>query len=122
ALEHLPRELLADGADDEAAGAFGEDLRRELPQACPLLAILDLAAHADVARAGHVHEEAPGERDLGGDAGTLRADRFFRDLDEEPFSLLDQVLDRRIAPPFLALLVLVVFVLVLGFGIEFRGR
>ena len=47
ALERLRRDVLADGADDDAAGFVGQDALDLLPQPRPLGAIADLAADAD---------------------------------------------------------------------------
>src|SRR5688572_3931730 len=44
---------------------------------------------------GHVDEKAPGERDLRGDPGALRADGLLGYLDDDVLALLQDVLDRR---------------------------
>src|SRR5690606_10064201 len=96
ALEDLSRQLLADGPNDDAPRVLWHDLLGQLTQARTLFPVVDLAAHADVARVGHEDEEAAGEGDLGGYAGTFGPDRLLRDLDEEALALLDEVLDRRV--------------------------
>jgi hypothetical protein len=95
ALEGLARELLADGANDDAARALRQDLAGEGAQPRPLLAVLDLARHPDVVGLRHVDEEAPGQGDVRGDPRPLGADRLLGDLHQDVLPLLDQVLDGR---------------------------
>src|SRR5690606_10520365 len=109
-LEDLAGQLLADSPDDDATGALGDDLLGEGPEAGSLLAVLDLAADADMVGVGHEDEEPARERDLRGHAWPLGADRLLRRLDVDLFALLDQVLDRRVAPG--AALVVVVLVVI----------
>ena len=96
ALERLLGDVLADGADDDAAGV----LRAALPSTCARRRfrssrspILRLTPTRDGER--HVDEEAAGERDLRGDARALRRDRLLGDLNDEVLAALQHVLNRR---------------------------
>src|SRR5690606_4965413 len=113
----------ADGADDDAARALGHYLTGERAQSGALLALLDLAAHADVLRAGHVDEEATGQRDVRRDARALGADRLLGRLHHHALALLDQILDGREAARTIAVLptaLLVVVILIGGVPAEVR--
>ena len=83
-----PRSLRPDALDD-------------LAQPAPLAVRVDAARHADALRPGRQHEVAAGDRDVGGDARALGADRLLGDLDQDLLALLDQGADvgrRRAAP------------------------
>ena len=56
-------------------------------------ALRKLAAHAGHAAGWHEHQEAAGERDLRGQAGTLVADRVLSDLHEHRVAGLERQLD-----------------------------
>src|SRR5690606_39531204 len=96
-LEDLAGQLLADGADDDAAGIVRQDLPRERAQPRALFPILDLAAVADVLGVRHVDEEPAGQRDLRGDAGPFGPDRLLGALDDDTLPFLDPLLDERVA-------------------------
>src|SRR6266581_3266840 len=97
ALATLLGEVLGHGADDPAAraGVLGDELRDQVAQLGPLLAVLDLPGHADLGGERHVYEEPTCERDLRGDARSLGADRFLDDLDDARFAALQLVGDVR---------------------------
>src|SRR5439155_25677372 len=56
-----------------------------------LVAVLDLAGHADFGGERHVDEKPTGERDLGRNPRSLGADRFLDDLDDLGLALLQLV-------------------------------
>ena len=93
ALDRLGRDVLADRADDDAAGVVGKHSLDEGTQSLSFFAVADLATHADARRERHVDEEAAGHGDLRGDARALRGDRLLADLDEQLLAALEHVLD-----------------------------
>src|SRR6266568_593934 len=95
ALAALLGQVLGDGADDPAARVFRDELRHQVAQLSPLLAVLDLPGDADLGGERHVHEKPPRERDLRGDARPLRADRLLDDLNDLRFTALQLVGDVR---------------------------
>src|SRR5207253_1336327 len=104
ALAALLGQVLGDGADDPPARILRDELRDEVAQLGALITILDLAGDANLGCERHVDQDAPGERDLRGDARSLGADRLFDDLNELRFAALQLVADvgqaaSRGAPP-----------------------
>ena len=75
--------------------SFGQHFLDLRAQPLPLLALADLPAHADALGERHVDEEAAGERDLRGDARSLRGDRLLGDLNDQVLAALQDVLNRR---------------------------
>src|SRR5207245_7085824 len=86
-------QVFGDGADDPAAGVLGHQLRDHLAQLGALLAVLDLAGHADLGGERHVDEKPTRERDLGRNPRPLGADRLLDDLDDLGLALLQLVGD-----------------------------
>ncbi len=86
------------GADDDAAGEAVRlaELADDAAQAAALLARLDLARHADVIHRRHEDEEAPGHRDVRGEAGALGAERLLHHLDDDLLPFLQELFDLRL--------------------------
>ena len=87
--------VLADtrGARDQPADVLGSDVVDDLAQAVALVAVGDLARDAGVIDGRHVDEKAARQRDVGGDAGALGAERRFRDLNQDLVALAQQIFD-----------------------------
>ena len=87
-------------ADDDAAREAVRlaELPDDAAQAGTLVARLDLARHADVVHRRHEDEEPPRHRDVRGEAGALRAERFLHHLHQDFLPFLQQVLDARLRP------------------------
>ena len=80
-----------DGAHDEP-GVLGLQLLGDVAQ--PLaFALLEAAGDADAAPAGHVHQVAPGERDLGAQPRALVPHRVLGDLHQHLLAVLERVGD-----------------------------
>ena len=60
--------------------------------------VVDLARDADAVEAGHQHEVAAGDADVGAERRPLGADAFLDDLDEDFLAALEDVLDERLGP------------------------
>ena len=96
ALERFLGDVLADRADDDAAGVLRAATsstwarRRLRASRSPILRLTPTRSAY-----GHVDEEAAGERDLRGDARTLGGDRLLGDLDDQVLAALENVLNRR---------------------------
>ena len=73
-------------------------LVEDLAQPAALLVVVDLARHADAVEAGHQHEIAAGDADVGAQRRPLGADAFLDDLDEDFLAALEDVLDERLGP------------------------
>ena len=119
---------------------FGQDRFDLRAQSLPRLALADLPAHAHALGERHVDEEPAGQRDLRGDARSLRGDRLLGDLNDQVLAALENILDRRRLraapasaaatsppPPPLSsssLVIVVVVIVVVGFvfGIDEIGR
>ena len=91
ALQVLEAVTLGDGAHDEAGvlrlellGDVAQPVAFGLPQA---------PGDAHAAAAGHVHEVAPGQGDLGAQPGALAAHRVLGDLHEHLLAVLEGVAD-----------------------------
>ena len=82
---------LGDGAHDEA-GVLGLELLGDVAQTLTL-ALLKAAGDPDAAAAGHVHQVAPGQRDLGAQPGALVAHRVLGDLHQDLLAVLERVAD-----------------------------
>ena len=91
ALEVLARGALRGGADDHAALAH-VDLLRGPPQAVALL-VLEPARHADALALRHVHEVAPGDRELHRQARALGLQRVLDRLDQDLLAGLQELGD-----------------------------
>src|SRR4029078_7243625 len=95
ALQRLLGDVLANGADDDAARVLRQHFFDLGAQALPHLTFADLPADAHALGEGHVDEEAAGQGYLRRDARALRRDWLFRDLDDEILAALDDVLNGR---------------------------
>ena len=90
-VELLLGGALGRGADDQPALGQLEALADRLQ---PLaLLVLEASRDADSVAVGGVDEEAAGQRDLGRQAGALRAHRILHGLDEHLLAAGDQLLD-----------------------------
>src|SRR5262249_22328854 len=78
-------------AHDEAARADVQ-ARADVPQAVALV-VVEALADADAAAVGHVHQEAPGDRQLHREARPLRPHRVLGGLHDDLVALLEQVGD-----------------------------
>src|SRR5581483_7229172 len=60
--------------------------------------VVDLAGNPDAVQAGHEHEIAAGDADIGAQGRPLGADTFLDDLDQHFLAALEDVLDERLGP------------------------
>ena len=74
---------LARRADDHAHPLGDGEVAQDVLEALALARVLDLAGDAAGAAEGHEHQEAPGQGDVGGRAGSLGADLVLDDLDDD---------------------------------------
>ena len=91
ALEVLLADALGGGPDDHAR-LVGDDPLEDLLEALAL-GVGQLAADPGRPAGGHVHEEAAGQADLGGQARALVAHRVLGDLDEHLVARGQRLLD-----------------------------
>ena len=91
ALDVLGRCALGGGADDHAPLLRRVLLEHRL-QPSPLV-VLEPAGDAEPLAVRDVHDEAAGQRDLGGEPRSLRLHRILHRLDEHVLAALDQILD-----------------------------
>src|SRR5262245_54321107 len=73
----------------------GGSVRLRSARALALAVALDAARDADVAGLRHVDDVAPGQRDEGGDARALGAERLLGDLHEDVLAAAQHLLDGR---------------------------
>src|SRR5215813_1665973 len=87
-------------ADDDASreATLLPELTDDAPQACPLVARLDLARDADVVDRRHEDQEPAGHGDMRRQPGALRTEGLLDDLDEDLLAFLQQFFDFRLAP------------------------
>src|SRR6266849_1909925 len=71
------------GSNDESSGERAFGFADEAAQALTVFRGGDLPRDADVIHGGHVHQEAPGQRDVAGDARAFFAEGFLGDLDDD---------------------------------------
>ena len=95
--------LGAGGAHDEAHALRHLDLLGHFLQAAAVAGVGDLAGDAAATRGvGHQHAIAAGEREIGGECGTLVAALFLDDLHQDHLAALDHFLDLVLAALHLA--------------------
>ncbi len=70
-------------SNDEAAGIRPAGLANQPPQARAIFGRSDFTGHANVIDGRHIHKEAPGQRDVAGDARAFLAERLLGDLDDD---------------------------------------
>src|SRR5215467_3783606 len=87
-------------ADDDAGRktTLLAELADDAPQACPLLARLDLARDADVVDGRHEDQEPSGHSDMRGQPGALGPEGLLDDLDQDFLAFFQQFLDFWLAP------------------------
>src|SRR5581483_11444785 len=101
ALDVLGRGPLGSRPDDHAA-VLRRVLLEDRLQAVALV-VVEAARDAEPLSVRHVDDEAPGQRELGGEPRPLRLHRVLDRLDEDLLAALDQVLDLPGALPALEL-------------------
>ncbi len=101
ALDVLGRRALGCRTDDDPAALRVETLDDLLEARA--LGVLEATRDARPLAVRHVDEEAPGQRDLGRQAGALRLHRVLDRLDHDRLAALDQILDLPRALPALEL-------------------
>src|SRR4029077_16494381 len=78
------------------------ELADDAPQAASLFARFDFSGDADMVDRRHEHEEAPGERRVGGQPRALGAQGFLGDLDDNLLAFLDEIFDFLLGRPLAA--------------------
>src|SRR5262249_38014015 len=96
ALQLLLVAIEAGGANNEAEAGRWFQLVEHVAEPAALLLVDDLARHADAAQAGHEHQVAAGDADVGAQRRTFGADAFLDDLDQDLLAFLENVLDERL--------------------------
>src|SRR5207248_1447628 len=121
ALERLFGDVLADGANDDAAGVLRQNFLDLRAQTLSRLAVADLATHAHAFSERHVDEKAAGEGDLRSHARTLGGNRLLGDLNDQVLAALEHILNGRrlrmasTAGWAFALVVFVIVIALVGF-------
>jgi hypothetical protein len=88
--------LEAGGPDDEAEPLGGVQLVHDLAELATLPLVGDLPRDADPVQAGHQHEVAAGDADVGREGRAFRPDALLDDLDQDLVAPAQALLDRRL--------------------------
>lgn len=86
----------AGGPDDESESIGRIEFAQDLSQLPPRLLVVDLATDADPLQAGHQHQVATGDADVGRKRRSLGTDPFLDDLHQHFAAALKDLLDRRL--------------------------
>ena len=87
------------GPDDEAQSLGGIELEHDLAELAALALVDDLPRDADAIEAGHQHEVAARDADVGREGRALGADALLDDLDEDLVAAAEDLLDRGLERP-----------------------
>ncbi len=85
----------AGGADDEADVLGRLEGIENLAEAAAFFVVFDFAGDAHLRHAGHHHEDAAGDGEIGGERRALGADAFLDDLDDDFVAAAEAALDGR---------------------------